>query len=98
MILVNGRLSERSFKRWRLLPGTIAALLRCFDLCLAQSATYAGRFRDLGAPRIGTTGNLKLDVPEPPADPDEPHGIAGRDRRHAPSSRQRPRMPARRRR
>jgi 3-deoxy-D-manno-octulosonic-acid transferase len=25
--------------------------------------------RDLGAPRIATTGNLKLDVPEPPADP-----------------------------
>jgi 3-deoxy-D-manno-octulosonic-acid transferase len=69
LILINGRLSERSFKRWRLLPGTIAALLRCFDLCLAQSATYAGRFRDLGAPRVGTTGNLKLDVPEPPANP-----------------------------
>jgi 3-deoxy-D-manno-octulosonic-acid transferase len=68
LILVNGRLSERSFKRWRRLPGTIAALLRSFDLCLAQSAAYAGRFRDLGAPRIATIGNLKLDVPEPPAD------------------------------
>jgi 3-deoxy-D-manno-octulosonic-acid transferase len=70
LILVNGRLSERSFKRWHLAPGTIAALLRCFDLCLAQSAVDAGRFRDLGAPRIATTGNLKLDVPEPPANAD----------------------------
>ena len=70
LILVNGRLSERSFKRWRLVPGTIAALLRCFDLCLAQSAVHAARYRDLGAPRVGTTGNLKLDVPDPPADPD----------------------------
>jgi 3-deoxy-D-manno-octulosonic-acid transferase len=70
LILVNGRLSERSFKRWHLVPGTIAALLRCFDLCLAQSAVDAGRFRDLGAPRIATTGNLKLDVPEPPANAD----------------------------
>jgi 3-deoxy-D-manno-octulosonic-acid transferase len=70
LILVNGRLSERSFKRWRLVPGTITALLRCFDLCLAQSAADAGRFRDLGAPRIATTGNLKLDVPEPPANAD----------------------------
>ncbi len=70
MILVNGRLSERSFKRWRRMPGTIAALLRHFDLCLAQSAAHAGRFRDLGAPRVATTGNLKLDVPEPPADAD----------------------------
>jgi 3-deoxy-D-manno-octulosonic-acid transferase len=70
LILVNGRLSERSFKRWRLVPGTITALLRCFDLCLAQSAADAGRLRDLGAPRIATTGNLKLDVPEPPANAD----------------------------
>ena len=68
LILVNGRVSERSFNRWRRVPTTIAALLRNFDLCLAQSAAYAARYRDLGAPRITTTGNLKLDVPEPPAD------------------------------
>jgi 3-deoxy-D-manno-octulosonic-acid transferase len=68
LILVNGRVSERSYDRWRSAPGMIAALLRRFDLCLAQTATYAARYRDLGAPRISTTGNLKLDVPEPPAD------------------------------
>jgi 3-deoxy-D-manno-octulosonic-acid transferase len=68
LILVNGRLSERSFNRWRIIPAAIAALLRRFDLCLAQSAGHAARYRDLGAPRITTTGNLKLDVPEPPAD------------------------------
>jgi len=70
LILINGRLSERSFKRWRYAPATIGALLRRFDLCLAQSPAYATRYRDLGAPRIATTGNLKLDVPEPPADRD----------------------------
>jgi 3-deoxy-D-manno-octulosonic-acid transferase len=68
LILVNGRVSERSFNRWRRLPESIAALLRCFELCLAQSAADAARYRDLGAPRVATTGNLKLDVPEPPAD------------------------------
>jgi 3-deoxy-D-manno-octulosonic-acid transferase len=70
LILVNGRLSERSFNRWRYAPATIGAILRRFDLCLAQSPAYATRYRDLGAPRIATTGNLKLDVPEPPADRD----------------------------
>jgi 3-deoxy-D-manno-octulosonic-acid transferase len=70
LILVNGRLSERSFKRWRFAPATIGAMLGRFDLCLAQSSTYASRLHDLGAPRITTTGNLKLDVPEAPADPD----------------------------
>ena len=68
MILVNGRVSERSFKRWRFLPHAIAALLARFDLCLAQSSGDAQRYGQLGAPRISNIGNLKLDVPAPPAD------------------------------
>ncbi len=67
LILVNGRLSERSFSRWRRAPRTIAALLRSFDLCLVQSVEDAERYGALGAPRITTTGNLKLDAPAPPA-------------------------------
>jgi 3-deoxy-D-manno-octulosonic-acid transferase len=70
LILVNGRLSERSFARWRRMPRTIGALLSHFDLCLAQSITDAERYGELGAPRIATTGNLKLDVPAPPANAD----------------------------
>ncbi|MFZ2077161.1 MAG: 3-deoxy-D-manno-octulosonic acid transferase [Xanthobacteraceae bacterium] len=68
MIIINGRLSQRSFKRWRRVPGVIAALLNRFDLCLAQSAVDAERYTKLGAPRVNATGNLKLDVPAPPAD------------------------------
>ena len=75
LILVNGRVSERSYNRWRRLPSVIAALLSRFELCLAQSAAYATRYRDLGAPRIATTGNLKLDVPEPPADSESLHAL-----------------------
>src|SRR5437660_2335165 len=68
LILVNGRLSERSFTRWRYLPHTIGALLSRFDLCLAQSEPDAERYSELGAPRVSMTGNLKLDVPAPPVD------------------------------
>jgi 3-deoxy-D-manno-octulosonic-acid transferase len=68
MIVVNGRLSERSFKRWQRVPSVIAALLNRFDLCLAQSASDAERYTRLGAPRVNATGNLKLDLPAPPAD------------------------------
>ena len=68
LILVNGRVSERSFGRWRLVPGAIGGLLNRFDLCLAQSSANAQRFSRLGAPRISSTGNLKLDVPAPPVD------------------------------
>jgi 3-deoxy-D-manno-octulosonic-acid transferase len=76
LILVNGRVSERSFRRWRFAPATIAALLHRFDLCLAQSEVHASRYRDLGAPRVVTTGNLKLDVPSPPADAEKLGALA----------------------
>jgi 3-deoxy-D-manno-octulosonic-acid transferase len=68
MIVINGRLSERSFTRWRRVPAVIAALLSRFDLCLTQSAADAERYAQLGAPRVTSTGNLKLDVPAPPVD------------------------------
>ena len=69
MVLINGRMSQRSFPRWRRVVGTISALLDKFDICLAQSSTDAERFSALGCPNVVTTGNLKLDVPAPPADP-----------------------------
>jgi 3-deoxy-D-manno-octulosonic-acid transferase len=68
VIVVNGRLSARSFERWRYLPGTIEALLKHLDLCLVRTAADAERYGTLGAPRIVTTGNLKLDVPPLPVD------------------------------
>jgi 3-deoxy-D-manno-octulosonic-acid transferase len=68
LIIVNGRLSERSFRRWQRMPRAIAALLSRFDLCLTQSRADAERYAELGAPRISSTGNLKLDVPGPPVD------------------------------
>jgi 3-deoxy-D-manno-octulosonic-acid transferase len=43
-------------------------LLSHFDVCLAQSAEDETRYAALGAPRHLCTGNLKLDVPAPPAD------------------------------
>src|SRR6478752_2583909 len=69
MVLINGRMSHRSFPRWRRVSGTISALLEKFDICLAQSQVDAERFSALGSRNVLTTGNLKLDVPAPPADP-----------------------------
>jgi 3-deoxy-D-manno-octulosonic-acid transferase len=69
MVLINGRMSHRSFPRWRRVSGTISALLGRFDVCLAQSEVDAARFAALGSRNVVTTGNLKLDVPAPPADP-----------------------------
>jgi len=68
MVLINGRMSHRSFPRWRKITSTISALLGRFDVCLAQSRVDAERFAALGSRNVITTGNLKLDVPAPPAD------------------------------
>jgi len=69
MVLISGRMSPRSFPRWRRVSNTISALLGRFEVCLAQSDTDAERFSALGSRNVVTTGNLKLDVPAPPADP-----------------------------
>jgi 3-deoxy-D-manno-octulosonic-acid transferase len=69
MIVVNGRMSQRSYQRWKSAPATMATLLAQFEMCLAQSQTDAERFSALGSPHVFNTGNLKFDVPAPPADP-----------------------------
>lgn len=68
LVLVNARLSRRSFERWRRLPRFIGPLLGLVDLCLAQSAVDAERFLSLGMPRVTVAGNLKFDALPPPAD------------------------------
>ena len=63
LVLVNGRMSERSFRRWRLWPVVIRPMLACFTRILAQSEADAGRFRALGATGAVAAGNLKLSAP-----------------------------------
>jgi 3-deoxy-D-manno-octulosonic-acid transferase len=69
LVLVNGRLSERSFRRWSRLPQVIGALFERFALCLAQTPADAERLARLGAPHVAVAGNLKYDAAPPPADP-----------------------------
>ncbi|ABD06563.1 Three-deoxy-D-manno-octulosonic-acid transferase-like [Rhodopseudomonas palustris HaA2] len=69
MVLINGRMSQRSFPRWRRAAATIGTLLGKFDICLAQSRMDAERFAALGSRNVITTGNLKMDVDPPPGDP-----------------------------
>lgn len=68
MVLLNARLSERSFRRWQYLPQFIGHLLQGFDLCLARTRADAERLTRLGGRKVVVSGNLKLDVPAPPAD------------------------------
>jgi len=69
IVLINGRVSDRSFARWRRYRRTIKSILGGFRLCLGQSETDAERLRQLGAPAVAAPGNLKLAAPPLPADP-----------------------------
>jgi len=61
--VVNGRLSDRSFRGYRLLRPVIGRLLRKVDLIAAQNEQYAERFLALGAAptAVRITGSLKYD-------------------------------------
>lgn len=69
LIVVNGRMSDRSFRRWQKIPSFIAPVLERIDLCMTQTIVDAERLTRLGAPRVAVAGNLKFDAPPPPADP-----------------------------
>jgi 3-deoxy-D-manno-octulosonic-acid transferase len=67
-VLVQGRISARSFTGWKRVPGFIRRLLSGFALCLAQTDDDAHRLKLLGAREVRCLGNLKLAVPPLPVD------------------------------
>jgi 3-deoxy-D-manno-octulosonic-acid transferase len=64
VIVVNGRISNRSLPRYRALRTLWRPLLRKLTLVLAQSEEDRLRFVDIGVPaeKVRTAGNLKYDV------------------------------------
>lgn len=62
--LVNGRLSEKSFRRYKLLRSFIKRVVGCLDLALMQSEEDAERIRALGleSERVEVSGNVKFDL------------------------------------
>ncbi|TCM55870.1 3-deoxy-D-manno-octulosonic-acid transferase [Rhizobium sp. PP-F2F-G48] len=67
-ILVNGRLSDRSFARWKKRPNLADAIFENLALVIAQSEADAERFSTLGALPVMVSGNLKVDTDAPPVD------------------------------
>jgi 3-deoxy-D-manno-octulosonic-acid transferase len=58
-ILLNGRMSEKSFRQWRRVRSWAREILGTFSLCLAQTEVERGRFAALGATEARCIGNLK---------------------------------------
>ena len=72
MALANGRVSDRSFRRYRRIRPFLKRVLGEVDLFLMQGEAHAERVQALGAPpgRVRVTGNLKFDAVEPGRPPD----------------------------
>lgn len=63
LVLVNGKISEKTFNRWRHMAALARGLFSSFDLFCLQGELYKERFLALGiAPeKMRVTGNMKLD-------------------------------------
>ncbi len=67
-ILVNGRLSDRSFARWTKRQHLAEALFEHFAHVIAQSDQDGERYAELGARPVSVSGNLKADAQLPLVD------------------------------
>ena len=65
--VVNARISDRSWPRYRRYRGWMRKLLANVDMFLAQTPADATRLQDIGArpERVRVSGNLKFDIPAP---------------------------------
>jgi 3-deoxy-D-manno-octulosonic-acid transferase len=63
VVLVNARLSDRSYSGYRRFSKLTSPVFQCFSFVCAQSGEDASRFRSLGLPadRVTIAGNLKYD-------------------------------------
>lgn len=69
--LINGRMSEKSFARWKLFPAFIKNTLDAFSLGLAQTEAEKRRFAVLGLKDVRMIGNLKYAATPLSCDADE---------------------------
>jgi 3-deoxy-D-manno-octulosonic-acid transferase len=63
LVLLNGRVSERSLRGYSKIAGLVGGWLQKFSLLTVQTEEYGARLRALGAPaeRVVVTGSVKYD-------------------------------------
>ncbi len=71
VMLVNGRMSDRSLARWRRAPGLARHVIGGVARVQARSETDAARLRELGCRCVAAPGDLKLAAPPLPVDQTE---------------------------
>lgn len=69
--LINGRISDKSFRRWQGAKWFIRPILNLFTFLCGQTALDAQRLEVLSAQKTYALGNLKFAAPLPPFDKQE---------------------------
>ena len=60
LVLMNARITRRSFKRWGIFLINAKKIFRLFDICLSSNKKSSQYLRLLGAKKIKNIGNLKF--------------------------------------
>ena len=59
LILLNARITKKSYNKWGMFPSTSKILFNTFDACFSQNQETIKYLRSLGAKKIKFLGNLK---------------------------------------
>jgi len=60
LVLLNARITKKSFQKWNLINNFSKKIFNKFDLCLSQNSTTSNYLKILGAKNIKKIGNLKF--------------------------------------
>ena len=60
LILLNARITKKSFQKWNFINNFSTKIFNKFDLCLSQNNTTSNYLKTLGAKNIKKIGNLKF--------------------------------------
>ena len=60
LMLLNGRITMKTFNRWKIFPNFSKRLFELYDLCLSSSQESEKNLKSLGARNVKFIGNLKF--------------------------------------
>ncbi len=63
-LIINARMSEKSFQKWKYFPSTAKKILSGFDLCITQSKEDSIKFKFFGTENVIDLVNIKYFVPK----------------------------------
>jgi len=64
LILINARITDKSYKRWKIFSSNAKNLFQKFDICLSSNLKSRKYLKSLGAKKIKFIGNLKFSESE----------------------------------